>query len=68
MEYITPKEAAEKWGVTERRVQALCAKGKVSGAIRFSKVWAIPKDAAKPKDGRRKRPYENINKLSIRNK
>ncbi|MFP3153909.1 helix-turn-helix domain-containing protein [Lachnospiraceae bacterium ZAX-1] len=54
MEYITPKEAAEKWGITERRVQALCAKGKIDGVVRFSKVWAIPKNAAKPRDGRYK--------------
>lgn len=51
---MTAKEAAKKWEVTPRRVQVLCAQGKVPGAVRFGVTWAIPKDTAKPKDGRRK--------------
>lgn len=54
MDYMTAKEAAEKWSITPRRVQVLCAQGKIPGAIRFGVTWAIPKDAVKPKDGRRK--------------
>ena len=50
MEYISIKEASIKWGISERRIQKLCSEG----AIRFSRVWAIPKDAEKPKDARRK--------------
>ncbi|WP_324824804.1 helix-turn-helix domain-containing protein [Sinanaerobacter sp. ZZT-01] len=52
MDYMTAKEAAEKWAITPRRVQVLCAQGKIPGAIRFGVTWAIPKDTAKPKDGR----------------
>ena len=52
MDYMTAKEAAEKWAITPRRVQVLCAQGKVPGAVRFGITWAIPKDAVKPKDGR----------------
>lgn len=55
MEYMTPKEAAEKWGITERRVQALCAAGRVKGAARLGIAWAIPKTTQKPKDGRYKK-------------
>ena len=54
LEWITPEVAAEKWGVKPRQVQALCAEGKIKGAIRVSRVWLIPKDAAKPIDGRTK--------------
>lgn len=54
MEYITVLNTAEKWGVTVRQVQNLCEKGKVPGAIRFNKMWAIPKNAGKPRDGRYK--------------
>ncbi len=54
LEWITPLQASEKWGITERQVQSLCQKGKVSGAVRVSKVWLIPKDAPKPIDGRTK--------------
>ena len=55
MDYMTVKEAAEKWAITPRRVQVLCAQGKIPGAIRFGVTWAIPKDAVKPKDGRVKK-------------
>ena len=48
MEYITVKAAAEKWGVSCRRVQILCAQGRVKGAYRFGKSWMIPKGAVLP--------------------
>lgn len=54
LDWITPLQASEKWGVTERHVQALCKTGKISGAMRVSKVWLIPKDAPRPIDGRTK--------------
>lgn len=54
MNFITPKEASKKWGISERRIQKLCEEGRIDGVIRFSKVWAIPKDAEKPKDARLK--------------
>lgn len=54
MDYIGAKEAAEKWGVSERRIQKLCEDNRIPGAIRFSRVWAIPKDAEKPVDARLK--------------
>lgn len=54
MDYMTAKEAAEKWAITPRRVQVLCAQGKISGAFRFGVTWAILKGAVKPKDGRSK--------------
>jgi len=53
MEYITTKEAAKKWGLTERRVQVLCRQDKIPGVFRLGWAWAIPKDASKPEDSRR---------------
>lgn len=52
MDYMTAKEAAEKWAITPRRVQVLCAQAKIPGAVRFGVTWAIPKDSMKPKNGR----------------
>ena len=52
--YIKIDEAAEKWSVTPRRVQALCANGKIKGAIRFGRDWMIPKETPRPIDGRTK--------------
>ncbi len=54
LEWITPLQASEKWGITERQVQSLCAQGKIVGAERVSQICLIPKDATKPLDGRTK--------------
>jgi hypothetical protein len=51
---MTPKEASEKWGITERRVQVLCGSGRVDGAVRMGRAWIIPKGTSKPLDGRTK--------------
>ena len=54
MDYMTLKEAAEKWGVTSRRVNYYGAGGRVPGAVKMAGVWLIPKTAEKPIDGRTK--------------
>jgi len=54
MEYMTAKEAAQKWNITVCRVQVLCAQGRIQGAMRLGNIWAIPKDAKKPNDARSK--------------
>jgi hypothetical protein len=36
LDWITPQQAAEKWGITNRRVQALCANGQVEGVVRIN--------------------------------
>ena len=53
-ELMTTAEAAGLWGITTRRVQVLCDKGQVKGAIRMGRTWIIPKGAPKPLDGRTK--------------
>lgn len=40
--FITTAEAAQRAGLTMRRVRALCNDGKVPGAIRFGGVWMVP--------------------------
>lgn len=56
MKYIKVSEAAEKWGISARRVRAMCAEGKIDGAIRNGKLYLIPEDAQKPSDRRRTAP------------
>lgn len=53
-DYMKIEEAASRWGVSERRVQALCAGGKIVGAVRLGRDWMIPRNAQKPVDGRTK--------------
>ena len=52
LDWITEQQAAEKWGITDRRVQSLCANGQVDGAVKLGRGWLIHKDTPKPKDGR----------------
>lgn len=52
MEYMTIQEAASRWSITERRIQVLCASGRLEGATKFGRQWAIPADAEKPDDAR----------------
>ncbi len=60
MEYISTKEAAQKWGISERRVRSLCAEGKIEGAARCGDwVWSIPAGTQKPADGRTLRYMKN---------
>ncbi len=49
---MTVKQAAEKWGISDRRVRVLCENGQIDGAYRVGKIWYIPDSADKPADGR----------------
>lgn len=49
--YITVKQAAEKRGISDRRMRILCSEGKISGVAREGRSWMIPADAKKPEDG-----------------
>ena len=54
MDYLKIDEVAAKWGISPRRLQTLCAQGKIDGATRFGRAWMIPKGTPKPVDGRTK--------------
>ena len=54
MDFISVKEVAEKWKVSERWIQKLCEESRIDGVIRFGRSWAIPKDSIKPSDNRLK--------------
>ena len=48
MKYISVKEAANKWKVTERSVRNYCQNGKINGSYITGKTWLIPENAEKP--------------------
>lgn len=54
MDIMTTKDAAELWGISMRRVQALCDRGQIPSAVKMGDVWLMPKGTAKPLDGRTK--------------
>jgi DNA adenine methylase len=52
MNYMSAKEAAELWGISQRRVAILCSEQRIPNAEMIGNMWIIPKDATKPIDGR----------------
>lgn len=54
MDYMTLKEASEKWGVSSRQLNYYCTDGRIPGAVKIAGVWLLPKEAAKPMDRRYK--------------
>jgi len=58
MEYISAQEAAERWGITKRRVQVLCSTNRIEDAVRIGNMWVIPESAEKPSDSRFKSKTE----------
>jgi excisionase family DNA binding protein len=52
VEYISVKQVAEQWGLSDRRVRLLCEQGKIEGVIREGRSYRIPVNAIKPADGR----------------
>lgn len=52
MGFMTVKETATKWGLSERRLQTICNEGMIPGVIKFGRSWAIPVNAQKPVDKR----------------
>ena len=58
MDYMTLKEAGQKWNVTPRQINYLCAAGRIPGAMKVATIWLIPKTAEKPIDGRTKQGKE----------
>jgi len=54
MDYISVREAAQKWEISERRVQKLCEESRIDGIQKFGRSWMFLKTANKPIDLRRK--------------
>lgn len=54
MDYITTKETARKWEISDRRVLQYCNAERIKGAVKMGNTWLIPKDAVKPADGRKR--------------
>lgn len=60
LDYISVKDAAQKWGISERRIQKLCEEDRIAGVTRFGHIWMIPKDAQKPADNRTREAKQKL--------
>ena len=52
MEFMTTKEAVQKWNISERRIRRLLQDGRINGAVKIGNNWNIPINANKPVDKR----------------
>lgn len=64
--YLTVKQVAEKWKISDRRVRALCAQGKIDGAFQDGRLWKIPIDAQKPSDSRCKSTNSLLSQIDLK--
>lgn len=52
MDFMSAKEAADKWGISQRRVAVLCSEHRIDNAAMVGNMWIIPTTAEKPIDAR----------------
>ena len=60
MDYMTLREASEKWGISTRQINYYCAEDRIPGAVKMAGVWLLPKTAVKPQDGRYKKREDDL--------
>ncbi len=60
MEYITIKQASEKWNVSVRRIRQYIKDGRISGSFKNGMIWNIPANTIKPYDKRFKEELPNF--------
>ena len=64
MDYMTLKEASEKWGVSSRQINYYCTDGRIPGAVKMAGVWLIPRRQRSQRtddtEARKERKNENI--------
>ena len=65
LSFISAKEAAEKWEISQRRVAILCSENRIEGAMMVGNMWIIPSTAEKPIDKRTIR-YEKETKTELK--
>lgn len=56
MEFMTTKDAVQKWGISERRIRQLLEDGRIKGAVKNGNSWNIPINETKPVDKRTLKP------------
>lgn len=62
MDFMSAREAADKWGISQRRVAVLCSEQRIAEATMVGNMWIIPASAQKPTDARKIRYNKNAEK------
>nr|WP_286675150.1 DNA-binding protein [Clostridium sp. CMCC3677] len=64
VDYITTKEAAKNWGITDRMVVYHCSAGRINGDKKIGNTWLVLIDTEKPADGRYKSSKVKVVKIN----
>ena len=59
VEYMSVKETAKRWKLTDRAVRKYCSEGKIDGTFMTGKTWNIPSNALPPERKNAKRFSDN---------
>lgn len=62
MEFMSAREAADKWGISQRRVAVLCSEQRIAATM-VGNMWIIPTSAEKPIDARSTRYNKSDDKV-----
>lgn len=60
MAFVSAKDIAAKWGISQRRVATLCSENRIEGASFVGNVWIIPENSLKPFDARKRDITKNV--------
>ena len=52
MDVMSAREAADRWGISQRRVAVLCSENRIENVQMLGNMWLIPTNAKKPVDAR----------------
>lgn len=66
MKYLSVKDISIKWNKDPTLVLRLCKSGRITGAIKIGRSWAIPIDSIKPIDKRTKAAKKINNEVVFR--
>lgn len=65
MGVMSAKDAADKWGISQRRVAVLCSEKRIKNAKMLGNMWIIPENAQKPIDARKTR-YNAVDEKCVK--
>ena len=65
MEVMSAREAADKWGISQRRVAVLCSENRIANVQMLGNMWLIPTNAEKPIDARSTR-YNTTDEKTVK--
>ena len=53
LQYMSCRDAAERWNISQRRVSVLCSENRIPNVAMLGNMWIIPINAEKPTDARK---------------